>query len=199
MDQAGGQSRRKRHPLTPEEVSDIIAYKKRKEHERLVRFRRSRRYRVLNILNVLCFFIYIELGFCFFGPCVYEEHVVSSATAHYGEDYDATGRAFVSDMDLKEGDATYRLMVRDFIDLPEPGARFSVGKDFLLGKEMKAVLADGGHHYRLFSASPLIILCGLALSISVVAIMYNLNQNSYSLMAMSVLNGMVLVGILLLR
>jgi hypothetical protein len=195
---AGPQKRQKRHPLTAEEVADIIAYKKRREHEKLAKFRTTRRYKALNIFNLACFFVYFELLFCFFGPCVYQNFTVKSVSAHYGEGY-RNETPYVTDFDIVSDDHTYRIIAKDYIDLPEAGTSFSIGKDFLLGKELKAAIESNPTKFRLFSASPVVILCGLALSISFIAVFYNLNQNSYSLNAMSVLNGIVMLGLLLMR
>jgi hypothetical protein len=195
----GGHSKRpKRHPLTPEEVADIIAFKKRKEHERLARFRRTASYTFLNIFNLVCLFFYLELLFCFYGPCSFERLAISTVDVHFGEVRGKPGVEEVRDLEVTAGGKRYKLIVNEVIPVPKAGEGVSIGKDHLLRKELKAVLDSGDKAFRLFNATPVLILSGLALSISFIAIFYNLNQNAYSLNAMSVLNAITLLGIILL-
>src|ERR1041385_3817490 len=110
MENAGHRKRPRRIPLSHDEVAEIIAYKKRKEHERLTRFKKSRQYKILNIFNLACFFIYFELLFCFYGPCVYENLIAIGVEANYGEDYDKNGKPEVRDVELSpDGKTIYRL------------------------------------------------------------------------------------------
>jgi hypothetical protein len=190
-----GNQRRKRNPLTPEEVAEIIAFKKRREHERLTKFKKTGAYKFYNIFNLCCCFVYFELLFCFFGPCVYDQYKVEGVNVHYGNTYDSSGLPIVTDLEILANGKTYKLITKDFISEPPTGSILSIGSDFLLGKALKGVVSVSRRKYRLFSASPLVFFSGLALGMTCLAVIYNLNQNAYSLNAMSVLNGLVITGI----
>ena len=81
--------RPRRNPLTSEEVSQIIAHRQKRELVALHKLKKSRAFKVLNIFHILCMFIYLEVVFCYFGPCHYQRHYSYSSLAHYG------GRALV--------------------------------------------------------------------------------------------------------
>lgn len=146
-----------------------------------------------------CFFIYVELTLCFFGPCTYAAHEVSSVIYHYGENAKPDGTPDIADVILTDmAGKHFHFIVDDYVDIPEPGDHFGIGTDYLLGKPLKGILFDGGRPYRLFAASPVIVLNVISIFIAFGAFMYDLNEKAYSLMALTVLNCLTMLGILIL-
>jgi hypothetical protein len=178
-------------------VAEIVALKKRQAHFKLHKFKQTRFYRLLNIFNVICFFIYLEILFCFVGPCRYEAHQASSVEAGFGQVYNADGSPIVTNIDVRtaEGDK-YVFVVHDFIEVPPQNTGFYVGSDFLLRKELKGFFEDEELSYRIFAASPVLFLCSLVMVAGFLAFVYNLNQNAYSLSAISVLNGLTVFAVI---
>lgn len=192
--------RPRRTPLTPEEVSHFIALKKRRELIKLHIFKSTRLYKFQNLFNILCFFIYWELILCFFGPCRYHDHRSVSTLATYGQRTNSLGKPVVDEIEITDAvnNKSYKLEIDDFIPLPPKKIAFRVGSDFLLSKELKASYNGSEQNYRLFAASPVLFLSLFVLLISTMAFSLNLNQNSYSLMALTVLNFLTLLGIICL-
>lgn len=189
--------RHRRHPLTPEEVAEIVALKERRAHIRLHRFKRTRIYKMLNIFSVLCFFVYCELLICFFGPCRFERHVAMQVQPNYGNVFNEQGAQIVDDIEIiGENSRKYIFVTKDFIAIPAQGTEFFVGEDYLLRREMKGVFDDAERTYRLFRASPIIFLSLLALAACVLGFLNNLNEHPYSLTGIAVVNALALLAIL---
>ena len=195
---AGEHARRpKRNPLTAEEVAEIIALKKRRAHVRLHRFKRTRAYKMLNIFNIACFFVYLELLICFYGPCLYTEHQSSKLTVNYSERFNDDGKQLVSDIEIEAiSGKKYRFVVNEAREIPPDDFVFYTGEDYLLRKELKGVFEGEEKMYRLFTASPIMFLATLVLVACFLGFFHNLNQYAYSLTAISVLNALTLLAIL---
>jgi hypothetical protein len=191
--------RPRRTPLSSEEVANFIALRKRRELIKLQKFKKSLSYKILNSFNIVCFFIYFELLFCFLGPCNYSLHYASRIEPKYGDSFQKDGRPIVAEIDVYGvSGEKYNFVVEEFIKVPTGVTKFLVGKDYLLGKDLKGRLEYMPGSYRLFSASPIIFLSLFVLVISSFAFYYNLNENAYSLMSLTVLNSINIFGILLL-
>ena len=189
--------RSRRNPLTSEEVSHIIAHKKKKELVILRKLKKSKEYKFLNIFNILCIFIYLELLFCYFGPCHYQTHKSEHTITRYGSGNRVNGKSFIAEVDIHEaGGKIYKLIVEECIDRPAKTIEFIIGQDFLLQKELKGSLPGSEKIYRLFSASPVLFLCVLMTFISFFGFVMDLNENVYTLMGLSVLNFLTLFTIL---
>lgn len=189
--------RPRRTPLTPEEVSNFIAYRKTKQLLALQKFKSSSTYKVLNVFNITCIFIYFELLFCFFGPCHYQKHYTYSVLASRGKSLSDQGKTIISEIDLYGVNRrVYKLIVNDFIEVPERRTSFLVGKDFLLQKELKAVVLTSDTAYRLFSASSALFLSVFVSFICFAGYHFNLNENAYSLYGLTSLNVLNMFGIL---
>jgi hypothetical protein len=191
--------RPRRNPLSHEEVANIIAMKERRAHAKLLRFKRSGEYRLLNICNITCFCIFLEIIFCFYGPCVYNEHIIRDVIPRYAYEMSDEGKQVVNDLEILTTEGKrYFFIVNAAIDIPFIQSAFFVGKDYLLRKELKGMFVADSPTFRLLKASPVLVLTVLALVISVGAFTLNLNENPYSLMALSVLNGCTLLGVVLI-
>lgn len=191
--------RPRRTPLSPEEVAHLVAVKKWRAFKKLEKLKKSRTFKALNIFNIACLFVYLELLFCYFGPCNYTAHYSYNTKARYGHIYDKSGRPVVSDIDVYGVDGiVYNFVIDDFVEIPPRQIRFLAGKDYLLQKNMKGVFENSETTYRLFSASPILFLCIFVTVMSSFAFMYNFNENAYSLNALTVLNMLTLFGILCL-
>jgi hypothetical protein len=194
------QTRRpRRNPLSAEEVANIIAYKKRRELERIGALKATASFKFQNIFNLFCTCIYLELLFCFFGPSNYTVHYAYQVLPQYGEQINHERKPIVADLDMIcVQNEKFNFVVDDFISIPSRFTTFTIGKDFILQKDLKGTLDDSDRTYRLFSASPVLFLAIFILIIIFGAYIYDLNENAYSLMALSVLNSMSILGILFL-
>lgn len=191
--------RPRRNPLTSEEVSNIIAFRKKKELVALRKLKKSRYFKIYNIFNIACIFIYLEILFCYFGPCHYQEHHSTNIMVHYGSAPAVAGKLFVSDIELKEASGKiYKFIIEECITAPDRNLSFIVGKDYLLQKELKGMLEDSDSTYRLFSASPVLLLCALFSFISFFGFIMNLNENAYTLGSLTTLNALTLLAIITL-
>lgn len=191
--------RPRRNPLTPEEVSHIIAHKKKRELVTLYKLKKTRAFKLLNVFNISCIFIYLELLFCYFGPCHYQKHFSLNTVTYYGNTFTKTGKSVISDIDVHSvNGVVYKFIVEDFIEAPAKRIRFIIGKDFLLQKELKGTLENSDNTYRLFSASPILFLSILVSFISFLAFLLNMNENAYSLSGLTTLNVLTLFGILMI-
>jgi hypothetical protein len=189
--------RPRRNPLTAEEVAEIIALKKRRAHARLHLFKRTRAYKVLNIFNVACFFIYLEVLICFYGPCLFTEHQAQKLTVNYSEKFNEAGKQLVSDIEIEAlSGGKYRFVVNEAREIPPDDIIIYTGEDYLLRKELKGAFAGEEKTYRLFAASPIMFLCILVLFACFLGFFHNLNQYAYSLTAISVLNALTLLALL---
>ena len=129
--------RPRRIPRTSEEVSYFVQLRRKREFLELMKLKRSRAFRFLNSWNVLCIFIYLELIFCYFGPCHYQTHYSYQINAHMGNEHRENGKTIISDIDMYALDGiVYKLIIDDFIQVPGKFSSFKVGKDFILQKNM---------------------------------------------------------------
>ena len=191
--------RPRRNPLSFEEVSNIIAHKKKIELERTEKFKTTFVYKIQNIFNVVCFCIYLEMLFCYFGPCNYQTHYGATITARYGTQVDPAGTPLITDMNISCVEGTdYHFIVEDFLRLPGRYSSFEIGSDFVLNRDLKGIPEGTDKTYRIFAASSALFLSFFVLTISLGAFIYNLNENAYSLMALTVLNALTLLGIMML-
>ncbi len=188
--------RPRRNPLTSEEVSNIIAHKRKRELVVLLRLKKSGVYKFLNVFNVFCIFAYLELLFCYFGPCHYQKHYSAKTLAHYGSNTSVNKKPFIAEVDVYDvSGKVYKFIVEECIDPPENAIEYVIGKDFLLQKDLKGVLENSNDVYRLFSASPVLFLAILASFISLFGFIMNLNENAYTLSGISILNFLALLAI----
>ena len=191
--------RPRRNPLTSEEVSHIIAHKKKRELIALRKLKKSKLFIFLNVFNVICFFVFLELLFCYFGPSKYTNHSATNTLTHYGSGKPTGGKLFVSTIDIYNSEGRlYKLVINECIAAPAHSIHFLIGKDFLLQKELKGYMEGYTKAYRLFSASPLILLSILASFSSLLIFVMNLNEKIYNLAGLSLLNFLTLFTILLL-
>ena len=85
-----------RIPLTPEEVSEFIRFKKHKERVKIQRFKRTSTYKVLNVFNIICIIVYAEIIFAFLCSCNFTKHYVGTQTVFYGKEIKGNVRVFSS-------------------------------------------------------------------------------------------------------
>lgn len=188
-----------RVPLSQEEVAQLIAFKKIKEARRLSKFKRSGIYKIFNVFNIACFFMYWEILFCFLGPCHYQTHYSMNVRSHHGDDRNAEGKRITSDVDIKGVNGIeYKFIVNEFIETPERFSAFSVGKDYLLQKELKGTFGSSDKTYYIQAAGSMLFLSILLIIISFTSFIYNLNEQAYSLNAITALNAIILTGMMML-
>lgn len=191
--------RPRRIPLTPEEVSGFIAYRKRREQVKLQKLKRTWSFKFLNVFNIVCIFIYLELLFCYLGPCDYRKHYSFNTIANYGDRFEKDGSPIVADIDVfGVSGKVYKFIVEDFVKPPPRRTTFMIGKDYLLRKDLKGSITGLEGSYRVFSASPILFLSSFISFICFMGFVYNLNENEYSLSGLSILNVLTLLGILMM-
>lgn len=189
--------RPKRTPLGKEELSSLIAHKKKLELHQKIKFKKSFAYRFLNLFNVICFFIFIQLLFCFFVCGNYKEHLIVSATARFGDAHSQGGQFMVNELHLTdELENKFDITIKDFIQLPEKNSQLLIGRDFILQKELTAKFETSESNYMLYSSGPYILLSLFSLIVTFIVYSSNYNEAAYSLRALSILNGIILLSIL---
>jgi len=193
---AAPKRRPKRIPFTPEEVANIIEIKKRRELMRLAAFQKTYAYKFQNVFNVVCFFVYWELVFCFFGPLNYQKHYSVAFEPRYGNAFE-NGKLLMNELDVHgANNVVYTYLVNDFIDSPPRYSSFDIGSDYILKKQLRGRLSHSDATYRLFSSSPVLLIVFIVLVTSCTAYYFNLNQNAHSLMALTVLNSLSMLILL---
>lgn len=193
-----GKKRQPRIPLTPEEVADLILIKKIKEHHRLQAFKGTRRYKILNLFNVVSFFIYCELVCCIIGPCHYQTHFSRNIVTEYGEHLPGNKRVIEGLKLIGVNGNQYELSVHEYIPAPTRYSAFDIGKDFLLQKEIKGVVETSEKSYLTQLAFPLFFLSVFVGIFSFIFFFFDLNQNPYSLWALSSINAITVFGFLMM-
>jgi hypothetical protein len=189
--------RKRRIPLTPEEVAGVIEFKKRRDHIRLIKLKKSWRYKAQNVFNIICFFIFCELVFCYWGPSRATEYEATAVRAAYGADAKGDGTPIVGEIEFETAKGKhYKLLVNDYVQLPEKGTIFQICEDFLLRKDLKGTFEGAERKYRVFAASPVLFLCVFTSFIMLVGICYNLNENEHSLLGLTTVNFMTLLCVL---
>ncbi len=192
----GPRRRPKRVPFTQEEVDTIITYKQRKKDLQLLRFKRTWQYKALNLFNIACFFIYVEVVCCFLEPANFEAHYAYNILPHHGDKISKAGKPIVDEIEIHACDGRqYVFVVRDFIEIPDKDKKFYVSRDFLLGKRLTGKFEPEGRSYRLFAASSVLFFSMFIIVISIVAFIYDLNENPHSLNGLTIVNGLTLMAI----
>lgn len=186
--------RPRRTPLTREEVQAVIAFKRRKELQQIQTLKKSLSYKIRNVFLVLCFFIFCEVLFCFFGPCKHQTHYTQRVSATYAPVYQKGKGQLMSQLDVICVNGTmFSLMVDDFIKSPPKYTQLDVGSDFIMNCELKAKTSDSENYYRLFRASPVLLLCAFCSFILLMGMYHNLNLSDYTLWGLTVLSAMTLL------
>jgi hypothetical protein len=197
---ADGKKRPARVPLSAEEVAQFILVKKIREAKKLAKYKQTTSYKANNIFNIVCFFIYCEIVLCFFGFCHYQTHYSTKINVKYGKGVNAFGNRIVSEVDVTGVNGSeYTFVVDDYLtSIPVKYSSYKIGKDYLLQKELKGILNGSGTSFTIYAANSILFVLFLIMFISCIAFFYNLNENPYSLNALSVLNFIGLAVILLL-
>lgn len=187
-----------RKPFSPEEVAELIAVKRLKEQLKLQRFKKTKRFKYLNIFNVACFFVYCELLVCFVSPCHYRTHFAKRVVVEYARETDGYNRVKIASLGITDlEDNYYKFIINDFITVPEKFSGFSVGKDFILQKELKGRFPEKDEgYYRIQRAEPVLFLSGFVGLLMCIIFGYNLNQTENSLKAISFINSLVILAFL---
>jgi hypothetical protein len=192
------QSTRKRPPrvaLTAEQVAQLLAFKKHKEIASINRFKKTTTFKCLNIFFVIAFGIYVELIVCYVGPCNYTIYEVKEVNAKYNGVLNSKYESQIGTLSIVDTqNKLTTLVIDDFIDLPESGSQFRIGKDYIYQKEVKAEIQGYNSSYRIQRFSPVLFLSSFICLLTVILFVYNLNQNPYSLRAISLINAIVLLA-----
>ncbi len=188
-----------RKPLNHKEVANLVAIKKYREQQKLSKFKKTNAFKFLNIFNVCCFFIYLELLFCFFGTTNYQTHYSVLVKIKSGNEINLKRERIILQINIVDANLKqYDLIIDDYISPPKKHSTFQIGKDYILQKELKAKLSDSDKDFDLQSASPILFLLLLIIFISILSVIYNLNENIYSLSGVFFLNIIVVFSILFL-
>jgi len=188
-----GNKKQARVPLTPEQLKEVITFKRNKQIRQIEKLKKTRRYKILNVFNIISVLIYSEMIFCMYGPAIYKEVLCSKAMITEYERTEGDGREirFLSVWDTNNEE--YKLYVSDQIQVPLPNSKMFLGRDFLLQKVVKVVVSTSEDEYRLWRVVPLIFL-GISISlITFLAFANNMNMVNYSLIAVSVMNAINLL------
>ncbi len=188
-----GNKKPQRVPLTPEQLKEVITYKRNKQIIQIEKLKKTRRYKVLNVFNIISVLIYSEMIFCMYGPAIYTETKCSKAIVDEYERADGDEREIRFLKVWDEHNDEYKLYVSDQIQVPLPNSLMYLGKDFLFQKVVKVAVSTSDSEYRLWRVVPLIFL-GISITlITFLAFANNMNMVNYSLIAVSVMNAINLM------
>lgn len=188
-----GNKKQARVPLTPEQIKDIIIYKRNKQTKQIEKLKKTTHYKILNIFNIISVIVYCEMVFCMYGPAIYTKEVCKKATIDQYE-RDAGPERVIQFMSVwNQDNEQYQLYIGENIQLPKPNSDFYIGRDFILQKEIKAMVSTSEAEYRLWRVIPLVFL-GIAVSlITFLVFAHNMNLVNYSLIAVSLMNAINLL------
>ena len=188
-----------RKPLSQKEVANLVAIKKHREQQKVIQFKKTNTFKFFNIFNVCCFFIYLELLFCFFGPINYQTHYSISVKIKTGNEINLKNERIISQINIVDASLKqYDLIIDDYVLPPKKFTAFQIGKDYIIQKELKAKICDLDKDYFIQSSSPILFLLLLIIFVSIISVIYNLNENIYSLCAVSLLNIIIMFSFLIL-
>lgn len=188
-----------RVPLTAEEVAEWVSVKKIREQLKLQKFKKTKRFKYLNVFNVACFFIYLELLISFYSTGHYQTHYSKKVDVEYWQEHNAYNQSKVSHVKVTDvNDNFYLFVINDYIEVPVKYCAFSVGKDFLLQKELKGTFVGSSKYYRIQRAEPFLFLSGFIGFLICIIYMFNLNQVEHSLKVISIINGLTVFTFLLI-
>lgn len=183
-----GNKKPQRVPLTPEQLKEVITFKRNKQIKQIEKLKKTRRYKILNIFNIISVLIYSEMIFCMYGPAIYTQTVCTRATVDEYERTSGDGRDIRFLKVWDEYNEEYKIFVSDQIQVPLPNSLMYLGKDFLFQKVVKVIVSTSESEYRLWRVVPLIFL-GISITlITFLAFANNMNMVNYSLIAVSVMN-----------
>ncbi len=188
-----------RNPLSPEEVAEYVAFKKIKEEVKLQKFKKTYVYKYLNIFNVSCFFIYCEILICFYRPCHYQIHYSKNVVVDYRNEHNNFNQQKVANIKITDVNGNlYQLVINDFIQIPDKYCAFTIGKDFILQKEIKGGFFNDEKVFRLQRAEPFLFLSAFLILLICIVFIYNLNLESHSLKSISIINSLTIFTFLMI-
>ena len=197
-----GDERKKRPPrvpLTAEEVAEWVTVKKIREQIKLQRFKKTKRFKYLNVFNVACFFIYLELLICFYTNCNYKTQYSKKLEVEYWNERNSYNQSKVSHIKVTDvNDNFYLFVINDYMEVPSKYCAFTVGKDFILQKELKGSFLGSTNYYRIQRAEPFLFLSGFIGFLICIIYGFNLNQVEHSLKVISIINGLTVFTFLLI-
>ncbi len=190
--------RPQRQPLTPEEVKDLVKLKQLRQLVKIEKFKQSKRYKYLNVFNIFCVIIYTEMIFSFISAGNYTTHYVQNLTPYYDEKIIDGKRVISSLVIITTDDQKFDVNVRDTCRLPDETAKFSVGKDWLLQKEIMVKFDGRDKDLYIRRSFPLLFISLLLGIVTFVLYTYNKHQVAYSLNAITIINSLSLLYFILL-
>lgn len=192
-----GNKKSSRVPLTPDQIKEVIAFKKQKEFKQIEKLKKTKKYKILNVFNILCVIVYCEIIFCMYGPANYQTAICKKASVEEFGDI-INGKRSVNFMSVWDQNNThYKFYVGEYIQLPKPNSVFYVGKDYFLQKEIKVLISTSISEYRLWRVIPLVFLGIFVTLITMLVFAHNMNMINYSLIAVSCMNAINLLYFIL--
>ncbi len=199
MEEAGGrQQRRTRRALTREEIARLLEIKRYKEQQKRLKFKKTGTYKWLNVFVLLCVFVLAEVLMVYVGPVRYEADTIEHTYANYGSHW-WDSKPVISSVEIQtHNHGTIELVTQTMVRVPEKGETVYIGYDYLLSKPIKGSWDLSGQTYRLFRASPILLIAALCLLITFTGYFNHLNEMPYSLNGLALLNLMTLLGVICL-
>jgi len=188
-----GNKKQPRVPLTPEQLKDVITFKRNKQIRQIEKLKKTTHYKILNIFNIICIIVYCEMVFCMYGPAIYTKDICTKANIDEYERDAAPARVIRFMSIWGESGNHYQMFVGENIQLPKPNSVFYVGRDFILQKEVKLMVSTSEAEYRLWRVIPLVFLGILVTIITFLVFAHNMNLMNYSLIAVSLMNAINLM------
>ncbi len=192
------QNQKKREPrisLSPEQVAQLKKIKRNKEVKAITNFKKTIGYKWLNIICILSFVIYIEFILCYIGPCNYSVFEINNVNINYSGKINSKQQPQISTLNVTDRQNNITtLVIDDFIEIPEVGSKFNIGKDFIFGKPIKANIQGYDTSFRIQRFSPILFLSCFLSVLCIILYSYNLNHQSYSLIALSLINSIAVLA-----
>jgi hypothetical protein len=191
-------NQKKREPrvaLSPEQVAQLKKIKQFKEIVKVSNFKKTKSYKYLNIICVLSFIIYVELILCYIGPCNYSVYEIKKIDVNYSGKVNSNQQPLISTLKITDTqNKLTTIVVDDFIDIPEVGSKFNIGKDYIFGKQIKANVQGYNSSFRVQRFSPVLFLSCFLSVFCIILFAYNLNHQSHSLTALSIINSVAVLS-----
>jgi hypothetical protein len=117
----------------------------------------------------------------------------------YGHEHNLNNQQKIANLKITDvNDNFYQFVINDYIEVPTKYCAFSVGKDFILQKEIKGGFFKSDKTYRIQRAEPFLFLSGFLIILICVVFVYNLNLVEQSLKSITIINSLTIFTFLMI-
>lgn len=168
--------RRRRIPLSREELYYFIQLKKLKQVEQIEQFRKSTFYKVFNFINIVlsaCLAYYI---FSVLFACQWQTENIQSVSLSRRGGFDSETRTHsITQVDIETNQAKFSVVTKAFYIEPLVGETILIGTDFIFNKRVKTKFNFEDRSFWNSNTYPSFAVCCFALSVGL--IIYKINKH----------------------